>query len=198
MNDPNSLREIGDQTPRTRAESLSRRGARRRRTPGGLPTTAAGLLAVGGVLAASASVVQLALSEDSAVAKPGQSVTSSSPAESSTQPTQSAEPSAQPTQPTQSEPSKEPTQSEPKGGQYNKPGGGDDDKDAEKLEPLLRWKGAPGDPSATYVYVIHRGDTLSAISGETGVPVGLLVEVNKIQDPNFIYAGASLLIPPVS
>lgn len=192
MNDPNGLREIGDQTPRTRAESLARRGARRRRTPGGLPTTAAGLLAIGGVLAASASVVQLALSEDSAVAEPGQSVTSSSPAESSTQPTQptqSAEPSAQPTQP---------TQFEPKGDQYNKPGGGDDDKDAEKLEPLLRWQGAPGDPSATYVYVIHRGDTLSTISGETGVPVGLLVEVNKIQDPNFIYAGASLLIPPVS
>lgn len=48
----------------------------------------------------------------------------------------------------------------------------------------------------TQVYVIESGDTLTEISGETGVPIGILVETNQIQNPNLIYAGASLLIPP--
>ena len=46
-------------------------------------------------------------------------------------------------------------------------------------------------------YTIKPGDTLTAISGTTGVPIGILVETNKIQNPDLIYAGASLLIPPV-
>ncbi|MFE0137523.1 LysM peptidoglycan-binding domain-containing protein [Streptomyces sp. NPDC059037] len=41
------------------------------------------------------------------------------------------------------------------------------------------------------------GDTLTAISGTTGVSIGILAETNKIQNPDLIYAGASLLIPPV-
>ncbi|MFB7917053.1 LysM peptidoglycan-binding domain-containing protein [Streptomyces sp. NPDC056061] len=49
----------------------------------------------------------------------------------------------------------------------------------------------------TRAYVIQPGDTLAGISGESGVPVGHLVEENRIQDPDLIYAGASLLIPPV-
>lgn len=57
-----------------------------------------------------------------------------------------------------------------------------------------RW-GLPRNSAA--VYTIEPGDTLTAISGETGIPIDLLVEVNKIQNPNLIYAGASLLIPPV-
>lgn len=52
------------------------------------------------------------------------------------------------------------------------------------------------EPKAS-VYTIQEGDTLSEISGETGVPVDILVEENRIQNPNLIYAGASLLIPPV-
>lgn len=55
---------------------------------------------------------------------------------------------------------------------------------------------APPEPEAQ-VYVIQEGDTLTKISGETGVPIGVLVEENRIQNPNLIYAGASLLIPPV-
>ncbi|MEV7952983.1 LysM domain-containing protein [Streptomyces sp. NPDC088141] len=46
-------------------------------------------------------------------------------------------------------------------------------------------------------YSIKPCDTLTAISGTTGVPIGILVETNKIQNPDLIYAGASLLIPPV-
>lgn len=46
-------------------------------------------------------------------------------------------------------------------------------------------------------YIIQPGDTLSEISGQTGVPLGTLVEANDIQDPNLIYAGSALLIPQV-
>lgn len=55
-----------------------------------------------------------------------------------------------------------------------------------------------GDVSSnqTYVYIIESGDTLTEISGETGVPLGTLVETNDIQNPNLIYAGAALLISP--
>lgn len=51
--------------------------------------------------------------------------------------------------------------------------------------------------SRTTTYVIEEGDTLSAISGATGVPLDKLVEANSIQNPNLIYAGAALLIPPM-
>ncbi|MEU6263705.1 LysM peptidoglycan-binding domain-containing protein [Saccharopolyspora shandongensis] len=55
----------------------------------------------------------------------------------------------------------------------------------------------PAKKPETWAYVIQPGDTLIEISGETGVPLDILVEANKIQNPNLIYAGASLLIPPV-
>ncbi|MGW0536312.1 LysM peptidoglycan-binding domain-containing protein [Streptomyces sp. NPDC003032] len=46
-------------------------------------------------------------------------------------------------------------------------------------------------------YTIKAGDTLTAISGTTGVSIGIPVETNKIQNPDLIYAWTSLLIPPV-
>ncbi|MFH7596044.1 LysM domain-containing protein [Streptomyces racemochromogenes] len=39
-------------------------------------------------------------------------------------------------------------------------------------------------------------DTLAAISEATGVPISILIEANKIPDPDFIDAWASLLLPP--
>ncbi|MFD4574275.1 LysM peptidoglycan-binding domain-containing protein [Streptomyces sp. NPDC058417] len=54
-----------------------------------------------------------------------------------------------------------------------------------------------GAPAEAKPYTIKPGDTLTAISGTTGVPIGILVETNKIQSPDLIYAWASLLIPPV-
>lgn len=54
------------------------------------------------------------------------------------------------------------------------------------------------EPAEPTVYVVESGDTLSSISGETGVPVDHLLEANGLSNPNFIYAGASLLIPPTS
>ncbi|NUQ96183.1 MAG: LysM peptidoglycan-binding domain-containing protein [Streptomyces sp.] len=72
------------------------------------------------------------------------------------------------------------------------PGRGDEDKP--------NGSGAPAEMKPTpkaKAYTIKPGNTLTAISGTTGVPIGILVEKNKIQNPDLIYAGASLLIPPV-
>ncbi|MFD8609435.1 LysM peptidoglycan-binding domain-containing protein [Streptomyces sp. NPDC059631] len=72
------------------------------------------------------------------------------------------------------------------------PGRGDEDKLNESGAPAAQKPTSKGKP-----YTIEPGDTLTAISGATGVPIGILVETNKIQNPALIYAGASLLIPPV-
>lgn len=77
-------------------------------------------------------------------------------------------------------------------------GRGDEDKPAESEDsddsdtPVEE----PEPEPKAEVYIIEPGDTLSEISGETGVPIDLLVEANGIQNPNLIFAGASLLIPP--
>ena len=54
------------------------------------------------------------------------------------------------------------------------------------------------EPPKPALYTIKKGDTLISISARTGVPVGVLVQTNRIQNPNLIYAGSALLIPPVS
>lgn len=78
-------------------------------------------------------------------------------------------------------------------------GQGDEDQ-SNQSEPNDDTGEAPAGRNAvrpqTQVYIIQRGDTLTAISGDTGVPIDLLVEKNRIKNPNLIYAGASLLIPP--
>lgn len=72
------------------------------------------------------------------------------------------------------------------------PGRGDEDKPNGSGAPAEAKPAPKAKP-----YTIKPGDTLTAISGTTGVPIGILVETNKIQNPDLIYAGASLLIPPV-
>lgn len=61
--------------------------------------------------------------------------------------------------------------------------------------------GSDGQDDATEpkneTYIIEWGDTLTSISADTGVPIDMLVETNHIQNPNLIYAGSALLIPPV-
>ncbi|KOT57075.1 MULTISPECIES: LysM peptidoglycan-binding domain-containing protein [Streptomyces] len=76
--------------------------------------------------------------------------------------------------------------------QDSTPGRGDEDKHNGSGAPA----GTKPAPKAK-LYIIKPGDTLTAVSGTTGVPIGALVETNKIQNPDLIYAGASLLIPPV-
>lgn len=45
------------------------------------------------------------------------------------------------------------------------------------------------------IYQIVPGDTLSSISGQTGVSVDELANFNQIHNPNLIYAGSSLQVP---
>ncbi|MFD4475889.1 LysM peptidoglycan-binding domain-containing protein [Streptomyces sp. NPDC058471] len=66
------------------------------------------------------------------------------------------------------------------------PGRGDEDK-----------PNGSGAPVEAKPYTIKPGDTLTETSGTTGVSIGILVETNKIQNPDLIYAEVSLLIPPV-
>lgn len=181
MTDRNDRPEGGDRNSPTAVESLSRRGrravvARGPRGVAGVPVVTAGLLVAGGVLAAGVSVAQMSLAEQRAVAEPSSAaVGSHSP-----------------------RPSPSETDAQSKGGVPDKRSPGPskpvpdvDEKDVDKLQPLAK-------PQEPRVYRIKEGDTLSEISGMTGVPVGLLVEANRIQNPNLIYAGASLLIPPTS
>lgn len=72
------------------------------------------------------------------------------------------------------------------------PGRGDEDKPNGSGAPAEAKPAPKAKP-----YTMKPGDTLTAISGTTGVPIDILVETNKIQNPDLIYAGASLLIPPV-
>lgn len=72
------------------------------------------------------------------------------------------------------------------------PGRGDEDKPNGSGAPAEAKPAQKAKP-----YTIKPGDTLTAISGTTGVPIGILVETNKIQNPDLIYAWASLLIPSV-
>ncbi|MFD4242716.1 LysM peptidoglycan-binding domain-containing protein [Streptomyces sp. NPDC058525] len=72
------------------------------------------------------------------------------------------------------------------------PGRSDEDKPNGSGAPAEAKPAPKAEP-----YNINPGDTLSAISGTSGVPIGILVEKNNIQNPDLIYVGASLLIPPV-
>lgn len=68
----------------------------------------------------------------------------------------------------------------------------------DALEKPVTVKDKPakaGPTKKAEVYTIVEGDTLAQISGRTGVPVDLLIEANKIKNPNLIYAGAALIIP---
>lgn len=49
--------------------------------------------------------------------------------------------------------------------------------------------------SASRVYIIQPGDTLSGISASVGVSVDRLAQANSIANVNLIYTGSSLVIP---
>jgi LysM repeat protein len=53
--------------------------------------------------------------------------------------------------------------------------------------------GPPGEP---IVYKVQSGDSLSSIADKFGVTVDDIVKVNNIANPNEIYAGQELIIPP--
>ena len=56
--------------------------------------------------------------------------------------------------------------------------------------PLIQASVLAADPTV----VVQPGDSLTAISRRTGVPIARLVELNRLADPNRIYAGQRLRI----
>ncbi|MCM2392660.1 LysM peptidoglycan-binding domain-containing protein [Streptomyces albipurpureus] len=85
-------------------------------------------------------------------------------------------------------------------GKHDERGASQDPSPGRGDEYKLNGSGAPAAEKPTSKvkpYTIEPGDTLTAISGATGVPIGILAESNKIQNPDLIYAGASMLVPQV-
>ncbi|MCG0274900.1 MAG: LysM peptidoglycan-binding domain-containing protein [Thermosediminibacteraceae bacterium] len=61
--------------------------------------------------------------------------------------------------------------------------------DVEETEPTPP-------PPGTKTYIVQPGDTLYSIAQRTGVTVDQIVRLNNIQDPNRIFPGQMLLLPP--
>jgi len=58
--------------------------------------------------------------------------------------------------------------------------------------------GPVGHEEGARYYVVRRGDTVAAIAGRTGVPVGTLARRNGLGDGDRIEAGQRLLIPEMN
>jgi hypothetical protein len=54
----------------------------------------------------------------------------------------------------------------------------------------------PPAPACATWYTVKKGDTLAAIAARYRVPVAMIVACNNIKNPNLIYAGQRLCIPP--
>jgi LysM repeat protein len=68
-------------------------------------------------------------------------------------------------------------------------------------EPAPTEAQAPaGEPAANsgeeQVYVVQAGDSLSSIADRFGVAQAVIVEANELTDPNFLFSGQPLVIPP--
>ncbi|MGH3976692.1 MAG: LysM peptidoglycan-binding domain-containing protein [Pseudonocardiaceae bacterium] len=148
------------------------------------PVMTAGVMTLGAVLGAGWGMARIVSNPDKVVI-----------ALSSEEPRQGAPssgdgtlemPAAREKQPSQAPPAMAPPETDPgsKHGAKDGPGGGPGVSEGTGPEPV-------GDTT----YRIRPGDTLSEISSEKGVPVEMLAEYNHIENPNLIYAGASLLIP---
>jgi LysM repeat protein len=53
----------------------------------------------------------------------------------------------------------------------------------------------PAAQSSGETYTVQPGDNLSRVAARYGVAVDQLLQVNGIQNPNFIYVGQQLVIP---
>ncbi|WP_394621312.1 LysM peptidoglycan-binding domain-containing protein [Lentzea sp. JNUCC 0626] len=54
---------------------------------------------------------------------------------------------------------------------------------------------APGPVAGTGTYTVRSGDTLSEIAAQNGTTVAVLVALNRISNPDRIYAGQQLVLP---
>lgn len=55
---------------------------------------------------------------------------------------------------------------------------------------------AQADAGEKQEYVVQAGDSLSSIADRFGVPQAVIIEANKLDDPNFLFSGQRLVIPP--
>ena len=53
----------------------------------------------------------------------------------------------------------------------------------------------PAQPDETEIYVVERGDSLSAIAVRFGLTLNRLMEINDLTDPDFVFVGQRLIIP---
>jgi LysM repeat protein len=51
-------------------------------------------------------------------------------------------------------------------------------------------------PGKQQIYVVREGDTLSGIAARFGVTEDAILKVNPLTDPNQVYVGQELVIPP--
>lgn len=168
------------------------------------PVMTAGVMTLGAVLGAGWGMARIVSDPDKVVI----ALSSEEPAQGAPDSGDGTHelPVARERKPSQAPPAMAPPQAEPgttpgttPGAQ---PGPKDDSKDGPGDGPRGGSRGGTGggegsgpDPVGFSTYRIRAGDTLSEISAEKGVPVGMLAEYNRIENPNLIYAGASLLIP---
>ena len=54
---------------------------------------------------------------------------------------------------------------------------------------------APTEAGETEIYVVVRGDSLSAIASRFGLTLNRLMEINDLTDPDFVFVGQRLIIP---
>jgi hypothetical protein len=144
------------------------------------PVVAAGLMVAGGILAAGVGFAYMVLDDDGSLANAPRGDQESAALRTRPAP---PTPPAQPEHETVTLPDKN--------------GNGV----ADALEPGARHEARArptGPVTKPVVYAIAPGDTLAEISRQTRVPLDTLAQLNDIQNPNLIYAGASLLLPPAS
>lgn len=54
----------------------------------------------------------------------------------------------------------------------------------------------PVQPPGLKTYIVQPGDTLYTIARQTGVTVEEIIKLNKLDNPDVIYPGQQLLMPP--
>jgi len=64
------------------------------------------------------------------------------------------------------------------------------------LPPLVANSEGVNRMDAAHTYTVIDGDTISGISQKLGVLAAVIIRLNNIQNPNLIYIGQSLLLPP--
>ncbi len=57
---------------------------------------------------------------------------------------------------------------------------------------------SPSPDATPLVHIVQRGESISLIAAEYGTTAQAIIELNQLRNPNVIYVGQRLLIPPPS